>query len=375
MSAELTLNAGGMGLTKAQANLLLNHNMDAGVMRPYLETIGTNIKAYMDVFVGNKRSYSKEAYNGRGGYIGVPQFKKIEIPVDNASLRKDEWIEFDDIVIRESRDRLRFVELLRSRGLVKTVDGMSKFSLESENLNDMQAAELTMDGINRASKDQANFELVGTPLPIGHKEFDIPLRKLNASRTIGEALDTTQIEQATRQVAELIETIHVNGSSSYKAANYTLYGLTDQPNVNTGSLTASWIASAASGTTILADVLAMTAAARSDGFFGPFALLVPGNYEGVLDEDFKANSDKTIRQRLMEIDSIDEVMVIDKLADSTVVVVQLTADVIRTISGLAMTTVQWDSVGGMGLNFKVMAIQVPQPRATQSGKSGIVVYT
>lgn len=362
---------GGMGVSKEQANLLLAHNMDVGVMRPYLKTEGTNLKAYMDILVNVKREWSAQ----EKGYITTPEFETVEIPVSNASLRKDEWIEFDNILVRESRDRLRFVNLLNSRGLTKVVDGMSKFSLESENVNEMQAAELTMDGINRGNKDQANYELVGIPLPIAHKEFDIPLRKLNASRTLGEALDTTQIELATRQVAELIESIHLNGASSYKAANYTLYGVTDQPNINTGNFAASWTASAASGTTILADVLNMLTALRTDGFYGPFALLIPGNYEGVLDEDFKANSDKTIRQRLMEIDSISDILVLDKLADSTVAVIQLTSDVIRTISGLSMTTVQWDSVGGMGLNFKVMAIQVPEPRATQSGKSGIVVYT
>jgi uncharacterized linocin/CFP29 family protein len=360
-----------MGVSKAQANLLLGHNMDVGVMRPYIETVGTNQKGFMDVLVKVNRKWSENEKK----YVLEPVFNKVEIPVQNASLRKDEWIEFDNIVIRESRERLRYVNMLRNRGLVKSVDGMSKFSLESDNLNEFQPAELTMDGINRASKDMANYELTGIPLPIAHKEFDIPLRKLNASRTVGEALDTTQIELATRQVSELIEDIHLNGASSYKAANYTLYGVSDHPNANTGSLTANWDDSAASGTTILADVQNMLEAARADGFYGPFALLVPGNFEGALDNDFKANSDKTIRERLMQLDSIAEILVLDKLDDDTVVLQQLTADVMRTIDGLNITTVQWDSVGGMGLNFKVMGIQVPNPRATQSGKSGIVVYT
>jgi uncharacterized linocin/CFP29 family protein len=360
-----------MGVSKEQANLLLSHNMDVGVMRPYLESEGTNLKAYMDVLVNVKREWSEQ----EKGYVVTPEFDKVEIPVGNASLRKDEWIEFDAILVRESRERLRFVNLLNSRGLTKSVDGMSKFSLESENVNEFQPAALTMDGINRGPKDQVNYELAGIPLPIAHFEFDIPLRKLNASRQTGEALDTTSIELATRQVAELIEDIHLNGASSYKAANYTMYGVTDHPNVNTGSLTANWDDSAASGTVILGDVLSMLQAARADGFYGPFALLVPGNFEGALDEDFKANSDKTIRERLMDIDAISDILVLDKLSDDTVVLMQLTNDVMRTVNGLSMTTVQWDSVGGMGLNFKVMAIQVPNPRATQAGKSGIVVYT
>ncbi len=66
---------------------------------------------------------------------------------------------------------------------------------------------------------------------------------------------------------------------------------------------------------------------------------------------------------------------VDKLAANTVVLVQLTSDVVRVINGLAPTTIQWDSVGGMLLNFKAMAIQVPQVRATQSGRSGIAKFT
>ena len=34
---------GSMGVSKEQANLLLGHNMDVGVMRPYLETEGNSV--------------------------------------------------------------------------------------------------------------------------------------------------------------------------------------------------------------------------------------------------------------------------------------------------------------------------------------------
>jgi hypothetical protein len=49
----------------------------------------------------------------------------------------------------------------------------------------------------------------------------------------------------------------------------------------------------------------------------------------------------------------------------------MTPDVVRAINGLDLTTVQWESVGGMRLNFKVMAIQVPQIRSTYAGRCGI----
>ena len=57
------------------------------------------------------------------------------------------------------------------------------------------------------------------------------------------------------------------------------------------------------------------------------------------------------------------------------IMVQMTPDVARAVNGMDITTVQWESVGGMRLNFKVMAIQVPQLRADYDGRCGIVHAT
>jgi hypothetical protein len=45
------------------------------------------------------------------------------------------------------------------------------------------------------------------------------------------------------------------------------------------------------------------------------------------------------------------------------------------VNALDITVVQWDVDGGMEVNFKVMAIQVPQTRHDQAGHCGIVVYS
>lgn len=330
---------------------LLQANMDPGVLRPYIAEDG---KPYVSLMVNGKLT---------------------AVPIGNATLRKDEWKVYDDAIVRAARDRLVFVNYLVGKGLVYNVEGMAKTVLETENLNDMTAAELTMDGINRGDKDRAIFELVGVPLPIAHKEFTISTRVLNASRTTGQALDTTQGEQSSRKVSEKIEEIHLNGASNYSAGGYVLRGITDFPQRNTGSMGTAWDASAATGDTILTDVLAMKQDLLDVNFYGPYCLLVPGNYETKLDEDFKANGDKTIRQRLSEVGGLSDIIVVDRLSDSNVIMFQITTDVIRVVNGLAITTLQWEEVGGLELNFKVMSIQVPQVRADQTGKCGIVHYT
>jgi len=46
--------------------------------------------------------------------------------------------------------------------------------------------------------------------------------------------------------------------------------------------------------------------------------------------------------------------------------------VVRLVDGMANTSVQWESEGGMALNFKVMSIRVPQIRSDINGACGVV---
>jgi len=208
-----------------------------------------------------------------------------------------------------------------------------------------------------------------------HKDFSFSIREIEASRSGNMPLDTTMAELAARKVAEKVEEILFTGASTYTFGGGTIYGYTDEPNRNTGSLTGNWDESAQDGSDILGDVIAMKQAAISDRAYGPYVLYVPTNYEATLDDDFKASSDVTIRERILRISNIQDVKVADKLTDDNVLLVQMTSDVIRLVNGLPITTVQWDSEGGMKINFKVMVIQVPQTRHDQSGRCGIVHYS
>ena len=52
--------------------------------------------------------------------------------------------------------------------------------------------------------------------------------------------------------------------------------------------------------------------------------------------------------------------------------VQMTSDVARAVSALDITTLQWEGMGGMEMNFRVMAIMVPQLRTDFYGNTGIM---
>jgi len=292
-----------------------------------------------------------------------------------ATLRKDEWKHFDDAVLKTARRRLVGVADLRSRGLeLNLANGLGKTVLEYEDMSDMEGASVSMDGVTRGRNEVPEYSIKYLPLPIVHRDFQISVRKLYASRERGEALDTTSAEQATNAVAEQVEGMLYMGYNTFAYGGGTIYGLTDVPTRNTGSLSGAWDDTGCEGEDILGDVLRMKQAAINDRKYGPYMLYIPTAYETKLDDEFKANSDISVRERLMKISGIEGVRVSDFLTGDNVLLVQLTADVARIVNGMEIQTVEWRTDGDMVFNFKVMCIQVPQIRADQSGRSGVVHF-
>jgi hypothetical protein len=128
---------------------------------------------------------------------------------------------------------------------------------------------------------------------------------------------------------------------------------------------------------VMTDVLEMIELLQADGFYGPYMLYTSTGYSRYLNDDYyrsgSTSAQRTLRQRILEIEGIQDVRRLDYLTSGyQMILVQMTSDVARAINGMDITTVQWESQGGMRVNFKVMAIQVPQLRSNYSGNTGIV---
>jgi hypothetical protein len=262
---------------------------------------------------------------------------------------------------------------------------MSKTILEHETMSDPGEAIVDMDGLTEGRQDQPRFQLEGLPLPITHSDFWFSSRRLAVSRNTGTPLDTTMAEAAGRRVAEMIEktTIGVETGITYgNSTNYgrtsSVYGYTNFPNrITKTDLT---IPTGANPEAVVQDILEMRDLLYSHNFYGPFMLYHSTGYDIFLDNDyFRAGGTsvlQTLRQRVAGIDGIAGIRRLDFLTSGYVLImVQMTSDVARAVNGMDITTVQWESVGGMRLNFKVMAIQVPQLRADFNGNTGIVHAT
>jgi hypothetical protein len=116
----------------------------------------------------------------------------------------------------------------------------------------------------------------------------------------------------------------------------------------------------------------MVQAAINDRMYGPYMLYIPTAYQTVLDKDYNDYKTKTIRQRILEIEGIKGIKVIDRLTANNVLLVQMTQDVVRNIKGLPIQIVEWAAEGKFIQKYKVLTIEVPQIRADYENRCGIV---
>ena len=340
------------------ASRLLACNGDYNVLRPW---IGEDGRSYI----------SREVIkNGKKTRIAVP------IQNTTATLRKDDWLQIDEVVVKAAKERLRAVADLRGAGLTLTIpSGMGKTVLQTETMGDIDPASVNMDGLAEGPNDRPLFEPTYLPLPIIHKDWNYSLRQILVSRNGGSPLDTSHADLAARRVAEEAEKLLLGVSTvadQYAWANGTIYGYTDFPSILTRTITTP-TGAIGQGATFLADVMAMKQQSHNALHYGPWVLYVASAWDQFLDDDFKANGDQTIRERVMKINGLQDIRTLDYFTGTyDIVLVQMTQDVVREVMGMDIVTLQWETQGGMQINFKTMAIMVPQLRADINGRTGIV---
>ena len=347
------------GAEGEMAALIAGGKFDQHKMRPFVHTDGhTYVNVYRGPIHGDRndmKNYSVERLNTYG------------------TLRRDEWKHLDEAVIGIAETRLNGVQDLISRGLTYDLNGMMSTVLEYHDISDALSASVSMDGVTRGEGDRQVFTTNYLPLPIIHADYEFNARVLSVSRTMGQPLDTTMAERAARKVAEKIENMLFT-AETYTYGGGTVYSYINHPNRNTETLSKDWADSGTTAAEILADVITMKQGLINDNFYGPYCIYIPTNVETRMDIDYVSTTSTvtTLRQRLMQVGNIEAIKVVDTLPAKQVIMVQLTSDVVRLVRGMGMQNIEWKAEGGLVSHFKVMTIQVPQIRATQAGKSGIM---
>lgn len=363
VNVDLISNGQGQG---PMANKLANSSV--GKMRPWMDANGN---FFVTVYTGGNPKKQTSYKN---------------IAVHSGTLRRDEWKALDEAILAISDYRLGGVQDLIDKGLTYTLGNpMGTTVLEWHDQSDAMEADLTMDGVTRSKGDRPVFNFNYLPIPIIHVDYEINARALNASRSLGNPLDTTSAERAARKVSEKLEDMlftnitYSFGEKDSRNRN-AIYSYINFPDRNTQTITAWDADSAKTPKDIVDDVKTAKQAMIDARQYGPYTLYVPTAYETVLDGDYynavdgtvqNATSD-TVRDRIMKIAKIDSIKVIDSLPTDNVLLVQMNRETVRLVRGMGLTNVQWSTEGNFVNKYKVFTIQVPQIRSDQDGRCGIV---
>ena len=302
-------------------------------------------------------------------------------------------VAIDRAVVEVGLERLTLVADLLARGLTYPLtDPLSVAQLEWHAISRVGAAQRTMRPDARGENKLPNMTPYRLPIYLTTDKFSLDIRTLRMSQRVGVPLDTSLVKQCTRAVNEAIEDAAINGATTLDGqplavAGYTAPGLLNAPGVETRNLTAAAWHSVPAGATVFSEVMAMIALLQANKKFGPYVLYVPTIIGNALDADYNATNNAqglTIRQRLLQIESLQAVRVADLMPagngatptiGAKVALVQMTSDVVDVVVGQPPTAIPWTSLDGFNINNLVMAIMIPRVRSDIDGNSGIAIGT
>lgn len=288
----------------------------------------------------------------------------------------------DDAVLRVGRDRLQFVADLISEGLTRPLPNwLSVTELAQDKTNDVGHAQRTMELDVRGERQVQDRLRYTIPVFATHDDFSFGGRELAVAARVGTPLDTSHVEQATRNCNFSVEDQAINGID-FNVFGNSAPGLLDSANTYTytGTGHEAWDHASKTSKEIQTDVLNMIQAAKNAHYFGPYNLYYPNNYWSTLQGKYIEGTtilDQTVLEALQKIQAGGRplnIRELDRLPDDRVVLVTMTTNVIDLVDGQRPATISWEDNNGLGRrNFMVLACQIVRCKTDYDGNSGIVV--
>ena len=355
------LNAGG-----SVASLLLQNNFDPRCRRP---------------FIMNGRSY----YSKQIGWDTKTSKPIIQnVPTTNAAtLRREDWIMIDQAVVTAARPRLRFFNELRSAGLnVNLPNALGKTVWQYERQSNITGATVSMDGIRKGDADRPMYDMEQMPLPVIHKDFSFSARQIAVARNSNSPIDASTAAAAAQRVAEEVEKLALGVAEIYTFGGGRVYGLLNYPNRLTKVFTNPWLSNGErdpnwSPGILHKEILASRRALADRQHYGPFVIYVSSDFDEVLDDDYNlttagVSSSITLRERLSKVDAITSIRTSEFLPKGSLVMLEMDQNTIQAITGLDVTTIQWQTEGGFEIHFKVLCMLLPRLKSDYYGNCGVM---
>ena len=334
------------------------------------------IGGYLPVARQNKDG-SQELATNEQGYVLLTNGHKDSygqpVVVANSLLRKDEWESLDDAVQIAATGEFNAIPRLNGDSqLRKQLNSMGVLVSQYNQGSEMTRAAVSLSGRAAPDFDRQDYNLTGVPIPVIHKEFQIGIRELEASRAYGSGIDATNAFEASRVVSEEAERMFSAGNTNIALNQNILYGVTSEPNINTGAATGDF------GTlsNIVPTFRNMIIANAGDNYFGPYEFWVARTQYNEMALNFHSDgTGDSGLTRVLKMPNIRAVHPSDYMTAGTAVCIQMTPNVIDFCVYQLNQVVEWTTPDGMAQNFKVMSICAVRVKSDYNGHSGICYYT
>jgi len=258
-------------------------------------------------------------------------------------------------------------------------DWLGTMEIKWQKLGRAGGAKRTMlpdPGQIRGEDQKPGMGLDGVPVFCTWDDFTIHQRLLHAWARQGQQLDTTMVEQATRNVNESFEDLILYGASDILDSPFPVYGLLNAPSAVPTTFP-KWTGSSVTGGDILKNIIAFVKLAQGQHHYGPFRVYISTFYGNILAEDYKEFGTISILARLLENKNIGAIVQADLLPEDSVVLLDPVSTVIDVAIGQSPIALNWQT-GPTALsveNFLVLGVAVPRIKVDSVGQGGIVVAT
>lgn len=289
----------------------------------------------------------------------------------------DAWRRIDDRATQIMRDVLAVFSTLAAANT--TPMGVGDLINFFPQISDSGVVNVSMDGRNGGTADQAVVRYSGTPVPVISSTARMGWRQMAVVRKGGIGLDIESIANHQRKVAEKLEDMVLNGDPSVVVAGNQLFGLRNHPQRNTGVHGFDLNNAATTGANWVTAFVAVINALQADNAFAPITFFLNySDFTYAAVTDFKANGDRKILEALRSIDMVADIIPCSRVpSDNIVAIAGLnTGNWGSILSAMPMTTrpkVRQNPEDDFV--FDVMAMVAPQFRSDYDGRAPFAHFT
>lgn len=326
--------------------------IDVGLMRPHVDSSG---RIHMTANV-NELALNPAAKPRTLTFQPTPQLNATN------TLTYEAWVEVDEQVMGVARRERTILADMEAAGLTTRVDfGKTLYTVQRR--TDTGEAEISMSPTTLTNKDRPGYELDQVPVPIVSKGFEYNIRETDGR----PYLVRDSVEDATAGVERTVQRMILGTVPVFSYGNAKAYGLYTHPYRITLAV-GDW--NALTPEQVVQKVNAMKQAALDRGVRGPFVLYMPSGYAALFGLDYKAESDRTLYERITADPEIQEVKVDYFLRAKEPLLISWSSGYNRIVVGLETTAVQWGVMGPLATEYKVLCAKAPLFRAFYSDFDG-----